>query len=615
MSYQTVPAPAFGGWADCCGGMGRLAISTALPIVAGSSPTVAPTFDAYRQWYPGIKEGRFQVNNTSGEPVTVTLQAAPGSSSGCWFAPSWADAPAFPTVAVPVAAGQISSIYTMGAYTAGPDGTCAQPPNSADNDLWRGYLVITPTNHPADTRLVRLRLNPDMTVDVGDQTGGMTTDDPPEATMSVSIAQAPQHFAAFGLWIITVDTPAAPTPDTPPTVAASQLTPDGAQYPAVYRFDVTGATYQLPGPYADQVVIPPLMVQGSADGVSWTDVGRLVPAAAPAIVPPHGDSGQLQVGPATFWWENAAGQPAFQQIRVGFGSGGPFSQVVNLADVPAPPAMSVNGPQAGNGDTLKPVDTGIDQAQVSVQVLDINSNPLPITDPSYQLLYYRTAASKALITNLFSTDDGADLGNFIEVSPYPGAYPNNGSAAGSGDQSTTFNGFHYFATTSDLAQQITPYLAIDTALEQPGTAVVDVSAIEIAPQNNTSQAASGFVLSGCADFSTGACPLAPVTITTNPTTQVQQLNPAMYLDTVDGLEIGLLTNVQATTAIRSLPLQHAPGTDPHLLRFADLIVSGISATFTGTIPFVPGDCVDTYLVTHGTFFSVTNVPLSQTQPC
>ena len=632
VSYQSQAAPTFGGMGGLLRWDGTTSDLTALPIVAGSTPTLAPTWDAYRQWYPGIKQGRFQVNNTSGEPITVTLQAEPGSSSGCWYAPSWADAPAFPTVPVAVGAGQISSIYTMGAYTAGPDGSCAQPANSAENDLWRGYLVITPTNHPADTRLVRLRLNPDMTVDVGDQTGGMTTDDPPVATMNVSIAQAPQHLAAFGLWIITVDTPAAPTPSTPPTVAASRLTPDGAQYPAVYRFDVSGATYELPAPsgqivvppYSDQIVIPPLMVQGcvsncSGDATSWTDLGRLVPAVAPAIVPPHGDSGQLQVGPATFWWENAAGQPAYQHIRVGFGSSGPFSSLdgVDLANVAAPPAMTnVTGPQADlNGAILKPVDTGIDQAQVSVQVLDNNSNPLPITDPSYQLLYYRTEGSNALLTNLFPTDDGADLGNFIGVSPYPGAYPNNGSAAGSGDQSTTFNGFHYIATTSDLEQHIYPYLAIDTGQPQAGSDAVEVSAIEISPLNNTTQAAGGFVLTGCADFSTGACPLAPVTITTNTTTNIQQLNPAMYLDITDGVEIGLLTNVQATTAVRSLPLQHAPGTDPHLLQFAALDVSGTSATFSGTVPFVSGDCLDTYLVTHGILVPISDIPFSQGQPC
>ena len=86
---------------------------------------MTPDWDAFRHWYPGIKQGRFQVTNTSGEPITVTLQAAPDSASGCWYAPSWADAPAFPTAGITVAAGQTSAIYTMGAYTAGADGSCA----------------------------------------------------------------------------------------------------------------------------------------------------------------------------------------------------------------------------------------------------------------------------------------------------------------------------------------------------------------------------------------------------------------------------------------------------------------------------------------------------------
>ena len=55
---------------------------------------------------------------------------------------------------------------------------------------------------------------------------------------------------------------------------------------------------------------------------------------APAIVPRRelGRDGQLEVGPATFWWENPTGQTAYQQIRVGFGSSGPWSSVVNLAN-------------------------------------------------------------------------------------------------------------------------------------------------------------------------------------------------------------------------------------------------------------------------------------------
>ena len=117
----------------------------------------------------------------------------------------------------------------MGAYTAGSDGQCA-----ASGRPWRGYLVVTPVSHPADQRLVRLLLNPDMTVDVDDQPGGWHHDGR-HSLLTVG-------DAAFGRWQLTVGTPAAPAPQTAPTVAAARVTTAAmTSGPPVYRFDVTGA--------------------------------------------------------------------------------------------------------------------------------------------------------------------------------------------------------------------------------------------------------------------------------------------------------------------------------------------------------------------------------------
>ena len=148
-----------------------------------------------------------------------------------------------------------------------------------------------------------------------------------------------------------------------------------------------------------------------------------------------------------------------------------------------------------------------------MQVLSTNSDggsgpALPDDDPSYQRIYYREQLAGTLITNLFPTGPGADLSTFIGVSPYAGAYPNNGSAGGGG-QSTTFDGFHYVATTSTIDQNILGYLANDSnppLTSQP----IDVHGTQIAPvtNNNNSPAAGGFTVPGCADFSTGACRLA-----------------------------------------------------------------------------------------------------------
>lgn len=567
---------------------GTSANLTALPVTAGSPNTVTADWDEFRAWYPGIKQGRLRVDNSSGEPVTVTLHAASDSSSGCWYAPAWADSPAFPTAGIALATGQTSATYVMGAYTAGPDGSCAATSNA---DIWRGYLVITPVDHPADTRLVRLRLNRDLTVDVENQAGGAT---------SVSVAQTPPHMSAFGLWTITVDTPAAPTPLAAPTVTPSRITPAAMTGPAVYRFDVTGASYTLANPYADQMAIPPLIVAGSVDGATWTELGALVPATAPTIVA-SGSQFELQLGPATFWWENASGQTAYEQIRVGFGSDGPQSAVVTLADVAAPPVpTNVTGAQISapiDGAPVTPVDSGLDQAPMSVEVLGAVSSVLPPNDPSYQRIYYREELTTALITNLFPTAGG----EFLGVSPYAGAYPNNGSAGGG--QPGAFDGFHYVATTSPNPLNIIGHVVDHTGHPQ-ASQPIEVRPTRIAPVNNSSSPGV-IMLAGCTDTVTNTCLLA------QPTSAASgALSPAMYLDTSNGVLIGLLTAVQATTAVSSLPLRLASGSAEHLLASATLTLSDTAATLTDTSAFLQGDRVDTNLVTHGMLVPVVNIPVS-----
>jgi hypothetical protein len=561
---------------------------TAQPVSADSPNMVSPDWDSFREWYPGIKEGRFQISNTSGEPVTVALHASANPGYGCWYAPSWADAPAFPPGGITVAAGESSAIYTMGAYTAGAQGGCAATDATG---LWLGYLTITPVSHPADTCLVGLRLNRDMTVDVTDQAGGSTT---------VSITNAHNQLAAFGLWTITVGTPPAPTPQASPTVTGSRVTPADWPGPAVYRFDVTGATYQLPTPYqfGNQVMVPPLLVQGSVDGNSWTSLGSLVPATQPAVT--AGPPAQLTLGSATFWWENPAGQPAYQYIQVGLGPAGVPSQV-KLADLQAPAnETNLSGPQiapTSSDKTARPVDSGVDQAPLAVQVLDANSNPLPDTDPSYQRIYYRDAAGN-LVTNLFRT--GADPAGFIGVSPCAGAYPNDGSVTMG--RSAVAGTSHYVSTTSTTDQQIKGYLGGALNGTVPVSSLpIDVQASAIAPVASATSASKGISLAGCADFTgSSLCRLFP--ISAGP--------PALFLDTAGGVQIGILTMAQATTSVASLPLQQSAGMPEHLLASAPLTVSETAATLTDTSAFLPGDLVDTWLVAHGVLVPVVNIPAS-----
>lgn len=560
---------------------------TAQPVSAGSPDTVSPDWDSFRAWYPGIKEGRFQVSNTSGEPVTVALHASPSPGSGCWYAPGWADAPAFPAEGITVPAGQASPIYTMGAYTAGANGGCAATDLTGG---WLGYLVVTPVSHPADTRLACLRLNRDMTVDVTEQAGGATT---------VSVTSAHNQLAAFGLWTITVSTPPAPAPQTP-AVTGSRVTSADWPGPAVYRFDVTGAVYQLPADdqFGTQVMVAPLLVQGSVDGASWTSLGSLVPATGPTVTAGSADApAQLTLGKATFWWENPPGAPAYQAIRVGLGPAGAPCSPVTLADLPAPAAepgatgVSIASPTSDN--VARPVASGVDQAPLLVQVLDANSSPLPASDPSYQRIFYRDGSGN-LVTNLFAT--GADPAGFIAVGPYPGAYPNDGSLSKGPAVAGTY---HYVSTTSTTDQHITGYAGGVLNAGVPAYSPVEVHAAAISPVAGAAPASEGISLAGCTDFTGSAlCRLAPSTA------------PALFLDTAGGAQIGILTAVQAMTSVASLPLQQTAGAPEHRLAAAPLTVSGTAATLTDTSGFAPGDHVDTWLVTHGALVPATDIPAS-----
>jgi hypothetical protein len=474
----------------------------------------------------------------------------------------------------------------MGAYTAGAQGGCAATDQTG---AWLGYLAITPVSHPADTRLVGLRLNRDMTVDVTDQAGGSTT---------VSITNAHNQLAAFGLWTITVGTPPAPTPQPSPTVKGCRVTPADWPGPAVYRFKVTGATYQLPAPYqfGNQVMVPPLLVQGSVDGNSWTSLGSLVPATQPAVT--AGPPTQLTLGSATFWWENPPGQPAYQYIRVGLGPAGVPSQVALAALSPsADETNSLKIGATGSDSWARPVNSGVDQAPLSVQVLDSDGNTLPGKDKRYKRIYYRDDSGN-LITNLFLT--GADPAGFIGVSPYAGAYPNDGSVTKG--RSAVAGTYHYVSTTSTTHQQITGYLggALNAGVpvfSQP----IDVQASAIAPVASATSASKGISLTGCADFTgSSLCRLFPISAG----------QPALFLDTAGGVQIGILTAAQATISVASLPLQQSAGMPEHLLASAPLTVSETAATLTDTSAFLPGDLVDTWLVAHGVLVPVVNISAS-----
>jgi len=313
-----------------------------------------------------------------------------------------------------------------------------------------------------------------------------------------------------------------------------------------------------------------------------------------------GSPARLTLGSATFWWENPPGQPAYQLIRVGLGPAGVPSQVA-LPDLPTPAdETNLSGPQiapTSSDSVARPVDSGVDQAPLAVQVLDADSKPLPVTDPSYQRIYYRDASGN-LVTNLFLT--GADPAGFIGVSPYAGAYPNDGSVTKG--RSAVAGTYHYVSTTSTTYQEITGYVggALNGGVPAPSQQI-EVQASAIAPVASATSASKGISLAGCADFTgSSLCRLFPISAG----------QPALFLDTAGGVQIGILTAAQVTTSVASLPLQQSAGMTEHVLASAPLTVSDTAATLTDTSAFRPGDLVDTSLVTHGVLVPVVNIPAS-----
>ena len=84
--------------------------------------------------------------------------------------------PAFPADPTPVAAGQSSPEYFIGALTAGPDGGCGSASGTGE---WSAYVVITPAGDPADQHEVKLQADPSAgpagIVRIADHAGGDLT--------------------------------------------------------------------------------------------------------------------------------------------------------------------------------------------------------------------------------------------------------------------------------------------------------------------------------------------------------------------------------------------------------------------------------------------------------
>ena len=73
----------------------------------------------------------------------------------------------------------------------------------------------------------------------------------------------------------------------------------------MYRFDLTGTQWKnVTSPGQAIAQLPPMTAQGSTDGgKTWQDLGQLMPSTAPTVAA----DGTVTLGPASFFFQNAAG--------------------------------------------------------------------------------------------------------------------------------------------------------------------------------------------------------------------------------------------------------------------------------------------------------------------
>jgi hypothetical protein len=548
------------------------------PAAGSDTGDFLPNLDTFRSWYPGYRSGRFAITNTSADTVSVQLAAREQPGLGCWFAPGWADASAFPEQPVTIEPGATSATYSMGAATAGSDGACGADDATAG---WRGYLLVTPSSRPGDARLVNLTLNENHTVDVSDQAGG---------GMTVSAALTGHSPpTAFGTWTITVAGPPPPAATSAPQIRAARITSQGTgKGSTVYRIDVGSTQWSVPGAVAPhpqvQATLPPLSVAGSVDGTQYVTLGSFLPLGTL-----NRSGSTLTVGGGTFFWENPTGQPAYRYLRVTAGA----DQVSNVVDLNTadPPTLNtritsiqVTATKTAV-NTATPAPNGLDQAQLLITIAA--GTTLPGSDPAYQTVYYRDEGDN-LITNLYRPGQYDD---FVGVQPVAGAYPNSGTTAASTRRfrAQAQLAYDYVTTNSASKRQVQAYVGVSNA--RPANVTVQGTELDIQAASATG-AASGFSLEGCTDFQgSRSCPIAPVTAA----------RPAVYqagsADT--GPLVGALFLAQASNAVSDLPLTWKPADHQYLASSAVSLPTGTLAKLAGVDRYPSGGRVDTTLVTHG----------------
>ena len=198
----------------------------------------------------------------------------------------------------------------------------------------------------------------------------------------------------------------------------------------VYRFDVGPTTWVVPGLTADatsqnQVVIPPLDVQGSLDNKTYTSIGSFQPVGAVNYNP---SSKAVTISKGSFFWENTSGQTAWPWIRVQSGSGDsaiPSTGLALTTDGAVRPAYEIDKlTLALTQGAAVFTANGIDQLPLTVTAT-ASTATVPTPDLSAGV-YYRLGVGGNLVTNLYTAGQEA---KFFAMHMSAGAYANSTSSS------------------------------------------------------------------------------------------------------------------------------------------------------------------------------------------
>ena len=559
-----------------------------LPVTAGGGTTT--DVGGIRAWFPGYKTGYLQLYNNprNDSAIQIDFATRPNASYGCWFSQDFDGYPALPTSSVIIEKGTTSAVYSTAALTAGEGGDCASTDFTGQ---WAAYMVVTPLSRPADRTVAKLvwSRSGDLTVQSVGGSNNLTFQHDTDTSLLGS---------AF-MMISTSPPPAAPTSLK---LTGTRLDPAGTDAP-VYRFDVAATTWPLPvsSPPRIQTVLPPLRVFGVHGQRRLYDTRPAGPAGT--TEPSHLRLGHLVPGQLLLAEPDYRTTDRRLYVDVGEDTIESTGIVSGRVSPPRPP-----GPRSARSGCARPPapprvtapptrsPTAWTRRSCASRSSTRNSQVLPLTDPVYSQVYYRDENGD-LLTGLIPEDGSA----YTRVSPYAGAYPNDGSTPSTTRPPTngTVGGrFGYLSTTTTDEQELTAHVAGSQLASQP----ILVEGVDFTPQVQAgAQAGPGFYVTGCRDYSsTNFCRLAQVTST----------KPGLFLtsdpDTGE-LRIGLQFQTTAQTSLTSLPLQQVAGQPEHLVAARPLTVNNGEVHLNTTSGFQPADAIDTWLVSHGTQIEIRDV--------